>query len=275
MNMSNGWKYYNHAYVPENPYVQADISLIENEDIWQSGVYFARWVTDFDCGHETEWWYVIKDEPFDISSLKAKRRYEINKGIKNFEVKIIDPREYKEELYNAQLAMLLTYPPKYRPTVNKEEFFRDIDTVWDRYIIFGAFFREMGELKGYALLTELDDGYIEFNVLKTFPEYEKYGINAALIEGMLTHFSDFLARGGIISDGARNVSHETNFQDYLEKYFGFRKAYCNLHIKYNPKLKALIKVMYRFRHILKRLDSIRKIHGINSLLRLEEIARGK
>lgn len=42
--------------------------------------YLARWTSSFDCGHETNWWYVIKDTPFDINELKKKRRYEIRKG---------------------------------------------------------------------------------------------------------------------------------------------------------------------------------------------------
>ena len=37
----------------------------------------ARWTEDFDCGYETEWWYVIKDTPLDLSKLKKKRRYDI------------------------------------------------------------------------------------------------------------------------------------------------------------------------------------------------------
>lgn len=39
----------------------------------------ARWTTDWDCGHKTQFWYVIKDDMYDISVLKRKRRYKINK----------------------------------------------------------------------------------------------------------------------------------------------------------------------------------------------------
>ncbi len=58
----------------------------------------VRWVTDFDCGQETEWWHCIKDEPFDIANIPAKKRYEISKGLKNVDVRIITPGEYAEEL---------------------------------------------------------------------------------------------------------------------------------------------------------------------------------
>ena len=80
----------------------------------------ARWTENWDCGKETEWWYVIKDTPFDISKLKAKRRYEINKGIKNFEVKPIDPVSFVEDIYRVTVKAYSGWPEKYRPNVSIE-----------------------------------------------------------------------------------------------------------------------------------------------------------
>lgn len=90
------WKYYNHAALPTTPpHMAPDLSPIVSGDIWKlnGSPLFARWTTDFDCGYETNWWYIIKDQPFDINALKAKRRYEIKKGIKNFDAKTIEPRK--------------------------------------------------------------------------------------------------------------------------------------------------------------------------------------
>lgn len=64
----------------------------------------ARWTEDYDCQQKTEWWYVIKDTMFDINELKAKRRYEINKGKKNFEVRRIDHSIYVDDLFKVQIA---------------------------------------------------------------------------------------------------------------------------------------------------------------------------
>ena len=58
----------------------------------------VRWTSDFDCGYETNWWCCIKDTLLDMASLKSKRRYEINKGKKNFDVRLIDPVEYVEDI---------------------------------------------------------------------------------------------------------------------------------------------------------------------------------
>lgn len=38
-----------------------------------------------------------------MNELKAKKRYEITKEKRNFDVKRIEPKEYDEELYNIQI----------------------------------------------------------------------------------------------------------------------------------------------------------------------------
>ena len=272
----DGWSYYNHAAVPTvAPDEAVNLSPIEDKSIWNiSGGFplLSRWTTDFDCGCETNFWYVIKDTPFDISSLKAKRRYVINKGIKNFIVKEINPLEHKETLFEIQRDAYAVYPKKYRPQVNREAVLKDIES-WNKYVVFGAFFRETEELVGYALMVERDGRCVDFKALKVKPDFEKYSVNAALVEGMLQRYQSFLSEGGYICDGSRNVNHETAFQDYLEKTFGFRKAYCKLHIVYNPKVEWIIKILFVFRKVLLKLDTIKIVHQINGVLRMEEIRR--
>ena len=88
-----GWKYYNRFVIMSDKYPH---EILDSNCIpWNSfkGAFVAQWTSDFDCSHETQFWYCIKDNSFDISKLKAKRRYEINKGIKNFNVCPIDPKK--------------------------------------------------------------------------------------------------------------------------------------------------------------------------------------
>lgn len=232
----------------------------------------ARWTTEFDCGYETNWWYVIKNDVFDVSGLKAKRRYEINKGNKNFHVVKIDPLDYKEELYDVQVEAFSAYPKKYRPIVDKKKFLSAIEN-WKTFVVFAAFHRESGEMSGYALLSQESADYVDFKVLKTKPKHERLSVNASLVAEILSYYHDFLLNGGYICDGARSISHETNFQDYLEKYFGFRKVYCHLHIRYNPKIKRLIKICFPLRKVLLIFDGIGLLHQINGVMKMEEICR--
>ena len=211
-----GWKYYNHAAIPKTaPHDVPDMTPMKDGSIWKidgGTPLLARWTTDFDCGYETNWWYVIKDTPLDLSSMKSKRRYEINKGIKNFDAKRIDPIPLAEELYRVQVAAFSAYPEKYRPSVDQQHFLSSVQR-WNRDICIGAFDRETGKLCGYALLSKKSDVYVDFQVLKTDPACEKNGVNAALVEGIMRELHPFLEQGGYICDGARSIRHETYFQD--------------------------------------------------------------
>ncbi|MDD4376713.1 MAG: hypothetical protein PHH48_00975 [Eubacteriales bacterium] len=272
--MAEGWRYYNHAMLPSTPpHESVNMKPIEDGSIWNIEGYrplLARWTTDFDCGYETEWWYCILDKPFDLSNIKAKRRYEINKGLKKFYVKKINPREYKEAIYNVQIEAYKAYPDKYRPNIDRNNVFCDIDS-WEVYAYYGVFKIEDNSFCGYSLINR-DGKYMYYAIHKVIPQYERDGINAALVYGFLEDQKDFLSEGGYICDGSRNIIHETGFQDYLEKYFLFRKAYCKLNIKYRFPLNLIIKITYPLKKILKKLDNNKTVHLLNGLLAMEEVA---
>lgn len=275
------WRYYHHAMVPfVPPHETVDLTAIEDGSIWRAAgdrrPLLARWITDFDCGYETPFWYVIKDDAYELAAMKAKRRYEITKARKHFEVRVIDPGKLAEELYRVQMAAIATYPESTRPVVEHDRFVRACPR-WGG-ITFGAFEKDetgtaTDKLCGYAFLSQTGR-YINFAVLKADPATERDGVNAALVDGILTHYAKELVSGEVyICDGSRSIRHETAFQDYLEKYFGFRKAYCHLKIVYRPILRPLIAILYVFRKLLRRLDKIGAIHTVNSLLEMEAIKR--
>jgi len=273
----NTWKFYSGALIPAcEPHKAPNLEVLSSGELWKAhkNALLARYTTDFDCGYETSWWYVIKDTPFDISKIKAKRRYEINKGNKFFDVRPIKTEEYTEAIYEVQVEAFKAYPEKYRPTVYHDKFTDEIKA-WDtdpKIKVYGAFFKETEKLCGYAMLAE-DGRVIHFNVLKTIPEYEKYAINAAIVNKLLLDLNEDIANGKYICDGARAINHETAFQDYLEKYFEFKKAYCVLHLKYRGPVRIIVKCAYPFRKILKKLDTVSLVHRINAVLKMEEIKR--
>lgn len=276
MSSLNDWRYYNHAMIPTTaPHEMPDMTSIEDGSIWRIDKnshepLLARWTSDFDCGFETQWWYCIKDTPFDISSLKAKRRYEISKGNKYFDIRLIDPKEHKEELLEIQVEAFSDYPKLYRPVVDKDLFAKSIDN-WN-CITYGAFHKDEGKMCGYAMCIE-HNSYVSLSVCKTIPSYERFAVNAAIINKIISDYSSKIESGYYIVDGERNVSHNTAFQDYLEKYFGFRKAYCKLHIRYKWWVKQAVRILYPFRKILLRIAVVNIIHQINAVLKMEEITR--
>lgn len=270
------WELLNHALVAKgNPKEFRNINEDDARVILkkEKRALFARWTSEFDERNESDWWYVLKDSPFDISELKSNWRYKINKGRKYFEVKAIEPSEYKQELYEVFVAALSAYPEKYRPNVDIDAFMKRIPE-WKRYkTVYGAFSKDEGRLCGYMRVYKHDDMCYELSTLKSNPDYEKYQINAAIISYALEDMSDILASGGMFIDGERTIIHETSFQNYLESYFNFRKAYASLHIVYRPIVGMVVSVLYPFRRVIKKIDNIQFFREICSVLKMEEIRR--
>lgn len=140
-------------------------------------------------------------------------------------------------------------------------------------IVWGAFDLKTGDMCGYAHVIKYKD-HCSFSTLKTKPSCESKGINAALCYQVVMNCEKELERGDFyISDGAKNLSHETHFQDYLCKYFMFRKAYCCLNVCYPLRMKLIVSFIYPFRSLLMKLDSFKLIHAVNSLLKIEQTSR--
>ena len=274
--MTKTWNYYNNVISPlVAPHKIPNIECIRDNTIWSivknNKAFIARWTSDFDCGYETDWWYCIKDTPLDIDSLPSKRRYEINKGKKNFDVRIINPIDYTDELFDVAHSAYSVYPEKYRPDINKEGFALSVRQ-WSDLTFFGAFHKESGKLVGFAYLYDNDE-WADFRAQKATPEYEKLALNAALVAAICEYYTPRFGNGFYICDGQRSIYHETAFQDYLEKYFAFRKAYCKLNIAYKTPYGFIIAILMPFRKILYALSKINIIHKIVSILKMEEISR--
>ena len=271
------WKYYNHAVIPAvEPHEEPDLSCIKDKSIWKVGggiPFLARWTTDYDCGYETSWWYCIKDDSFDIKNLSSNYRYKINKGKKLFDVREIRPEQYGEEIYQVYSEAYASWPEKYRPTFSIEDAKVLVNKLskQSNMICYGAFYKENQELC-CIMLAPLFSHHVELQVQRVKPKYEKYQINAALVEHLLTEYEiKFKKSNFYVLDGERSIRHETAFQDYLEKYFGFRKVYCTLNILYRFPLNIMVKILFPFR---KKINSESKIGSLLcAILRMEEFRR--
>lgn len=264
------WKKYNGALVSAAPpHVEPTA-----EDVAQAkklgGYRFITYVTDFDCQEETPWWYVIKDTPLIIEEMpSAKKRYRINKGLKHVTVSKIDCKKYGKELYNCFLKAQERYTA-HENTVTEEAFLRGIQS--DKADYYGVFFKETGELVAYGK-NDLYQDCVGMSVMKFHPDYMKYEISAALTYQII---HDYLNEGRCkyIMDGQRSIRHKTNIQDYLEHNFGFRKAYCRLHMVYSTKMGLVVKLLYPFRKIVEKIAGENVLlNNVASVLKMEEISR--
>ena len=234
---------------------------------------FARFTTEFDTPNKTQWWWCLKDDKFDISKLKAKRRYEIVRALKNVNVKIINPLDYIEELYQVTRLAFLEYPLKYRVNITRDTFMQTLEE-WRKSggEYWGCFDKETDVLCAYAICVKQCD-CVALSVVKVLPTYMTKGVNAAIVYFLC---DKYLNQKNVryIYDGERNLRHETNYQEYLIKYFGFRYAYCKLNVIYRSDVKWCVNILFPFRRLFKSLSSrFPMFYNIYCVLKQEEIRR--
>lgn len=271
--MVEGWRYSNYGLISTSaPHEQARVEVLND---WGKNTFsgkkplYIQYTSDFDCETETEWWYCIKDSVFDLNTIKAKKRYEINQGLKNFTIKRIEPKDYIIRINEIRTALFAQYPEEYRTANNDANVERSYNNRTGNWISIGAFSEE--ELCGYVD-AEIKDGYIDFTRMCVIPEYEKQRINFALVYGLLQECSQWIEKGYYLCDGARTIRHKTSFQDWLIRYFEFRKAYCRLNIEYKPLLKLGLSL---FSPIIRSFGNThnRTLYNLYCFVKLTDIAR--
>lgn len=265
------FRIYNNCLIPNRlPDDIVDTNSLKYE-VKKNKVYLARWTTDFDIKMQTEWWYLIKDDIYSKDTLKSKYRYEINKGLKNFDIKVVNMQDFKEELYNINSIANKEYSKLSNTLIDKEQFFEGLKTDKNTECII-AVDKLDKTVSAYAICI-IRENVVNFSVLKSLPYKKKLGVNAAIVDFICNKYLN-QEKYRYIYDGERSIRHITNFQDYLIKYFGFRKAYCKLHIEYANKIKFLVYILYPFRNIIGKFSKLNKaVYNLYCILCQEEIHR--
>ena len=269
-----GWKYYNHAAIPTTaPHEPVNIKPINNGSIWQIGggtPLLARWTTDWDCGFETNWWYCIRDGKFSLEELSPSSRKHIRQALKHNSViraKIEDSlyddlyRVYSEATSHYELADNIQ---------DKESFVSGLITR-EKYVDLFLAYNLENELLAYMTVRP-EDGWVEIETAKFGDKALKAQSSNALYYTLLDYYLNE-KKVQYVSSGSRSINHQTGTQEYKERVFGYRKAYCHLHIKYRPSVALLVKLVYPFRHVLQKHDSNTRIPQLNSVLKMEEMVR--
>lgn len=271
-----GWKYYNHAAIPTTaPHEDVELTPLKDGSIWKVDGHkplLVRWTSDWDCGRDTDWWYIIKDAPFDLNALSSNSRKHIKEAFRKTYVEKIDAAKYKEELYECSHEAFLRYKNSCNER-SKKDFFDYCENISKRNIeIWAGFDNESRKLIGWLSVC-LHEDWAEIETAKFYPQYLKLRVSDALYATVLDYYLNALNKK-YVSSGSRSINHDSNTQQYKEEHFGYRKAYCKLNILYSPKLKGVIKLLFPFRKVVGWFGKInKKIHLISALLKMEEIAR--
>jgi hypothetical protein len=257
------------------PHEEAEVETLKAKYIWKAykpkRPLLACWTSDFDCDFETGWWYCILDKPFDISSIKSSRRTKLNQAIRNFDVHVIDVKEYAEQMFVVHKSAWSTYHKTGTFDTEKERFCDDVIQWKD--VVFGAFDKETDQLAAYYRI-RINSTHIDLVTLKSDPSFEKKRVNLAIMFFVYSYFKKDIEEGKYLCGGSRNIYHHTNFQEFREKNFGFKKAYTHLHIQYAPCISTLVQLLYPFRNLINKLP-FTVSNKISGVLKMEEICRGQ
>ena len=274
------WLRYNGALLLTDPTgrsIPSDQQVIRRDarrQVLRQRVLFARWTSDYDAFEQSQWWYCLRDKPISLDALDTKQRYRIRQGLKNADYVRIMPGDdiLISQMWDVACASFAKYPAKYRPHLEKESFFATIKEQMSQMECWGCVEKSENRLVGYAFCMLIGD-IVSLQVVKVDPDYLKKEINAGLA---FTLCDEYLNKRHFycVSDGERNIRHETQYQQFLCRVLGFRFSYCRLNVVYHPLVGVAVACLYPFRSLIGKLgEKSPLIYNLYSLLRQEEIAR--
>lgn len=215
-----------------------------------------------------EWYAVISDRPLSLSEMSSKQRQHVRRGLRECEVRRLDPDYIVREGYEVFARAFERYRPPVRPPWSEAQFRQYVASAkgYDDIVHFWGAFRDKrlialrmvdvyGKIEATCHMTKLHPDY-----LKAYPFY-------AMVHQMNEYY---LKQEGMqyVNDGWRSMSHDTSIQSLLIDGFGFRKAYSNLHVHWGGRLSLWLKATFPLRNQIGRLNK-----PLASLYTTEQIRR--
>lgn len=266
------WKYYNHAAIPSTPpHENVDTSIVNNGDIWKmkESPILARWTSNFDCDNETSWWWVIKESPYLYDELPSKTRKHIKQSLKKCTVKKINYMEEIDDIWRVYEAAYKRYKLADN-FISREKFYANAKNMTG-IDCWAAYDSESERMIGWMSCGVFED-YVEMITAKYDADYLNRRASDAIHHTVCEYYLNLLSKK-YISAGERSVNHITHSQEYKINTFQFRKAYCNLNIRYKGWLKVVVKLLYPIRKIMEKIAVTPFLHNIVIVLKMEEIIR--
>lgn len=264
------WSTYRRVLKPLcHPHVQPQARPAEIAAILkQSKALLALWTSDFDS-QPSPWWYIIGRAPYDLETLRIKTRYKVRHGIRLCEVRRITGQQLADHGY-----------PCYQAAMRRHTQTTPLDQAAFRRLMprrdgnpsteFWGVYHD-SQLAGYARYKIIDDiGYEEDVILA--PEFFKHHSSYALVHTTTQHYLNDRSCAYIVS-GWRSVSHETGWQDFTEKEFCRRKAYCHFSIKYSAMCKILSQTIFHTKRYLDYMKIPGRVKNILTVVYNLEVIR--
>ena len=135
------WKKYNGSLISNRaPHIDSNsenISLLLKKE----KAFLARWVSDFDCKRETEFWYIISDKNKGIEEYSVNTRSKITRGLKNCEVRKVAKTDIIVNAYEVYKKAFLKYTTHFT-CQSKTHFIKEIESLRSDWEFFGVYYKE-------------------------------------------------------------------------------------------------------------------------------------
>lgn len=261
-----GYSLYKGVWIwKDNPRSELKLPISKCRKMLNDGGFLVRNVYDFDCAEQTGFWYVIKDSFNGIQDVPSKYRARVRKALDAFEIKMVTKEFLIQNGYEVHIKAIENYRVKAdAPTY--DDFKNRINSLDERYDLWGCIHKESGRLAAFAINCIVDDT-VDYQTMKFHPDFlSKSHSSYGLIYEMNRYYLEE-KKMLFVNDGARSITNHSDVQPFLIQKFKFRKAYCKLNLVYQPWLKALVCILFPFR---KRI----RVRKVSAILNQEAMARG-
>jgi hypothetical protein len=265
------FKLYEGMVVPFGP-ADADYSLTPEEGsrvLRMLGGRMLRTTTGFARNDAvSEWYAVICREFHQVDEIASSNmRSKLRRGLRNCEVRRMSCDELATAGYEVYRRAFDRYQgpdepvsqPAFAAHVMAGEGFDDVIEHWA--------VTSDGELGGYSTTYVFGATEAAYSALKFHPDHLRRYAAYALLHTMNEHY---LTERGVayVNDGFRSILHASELQEFLERNFGFEKAYTGLTAFYRQPYGALVRATFPFRKLIGRLDE-----RARAIYELERVAR--
>ena len=211
-----------------NPHTRKPVDRVKvREAMRQTGCRLARWTDSWDTEPCPWWWVACDDKEYDVSKLPRGGREAVRKGLRQCEVRRIEPAFFAQHGHLVYLSAAKDYGRGFS-CLSADQFAAEVmrNAGYEGRETWGVFHGE--KLIGYASCIVVEDvAYVSAS--KSIPEYHKLKPNNACQYTVMFHY---LRERGLlyVASGTRPIHHEVGIQDFRES-MGSRKVYCPLRLE--------------------------------------------
>ncbi len=214
------------------------------------------------------WWNMVSRK-YDFNSVSASTRSKIRRGLKRLKISQVNEGWFFEQAYDCHVECYKRY--KFALPDNRNTFESFLLSLRDQPIfnVWGC--KKNSKLLGYVICLVENNGVFMHTVDITPEGLQDYAAYA-MIHTILEYYVN--DKNLPVSNGSRSISHETEMQDFLQK-FNFQREYSELRVVYRTDIKLIVCFLYPFRRLIKFFNVIPFVHKVSSILYQEEIIRGQ